>query len=179
MNEKIKRGLYAKDVLVDFKKAKAANDTRQIDSIKNIFQNKEFRENYFRYFGYAAQDKPVDAIPSVPISFYSFHLMVMLGFTFIMIFAAALFFLFRGTLTKNRWFLWIALLAMPLTYVSSELGWVLAEMGRQPRIIQDLMAVSSGVSKITSGTVMTTFILFAVLFTALLIAEISIMWKQI
>jgi cytochrome d ubiquinol oxidase subunit I len=179
VNEKIQRGLYAKDVLVDFKNAKAANDTQKIDSIKNIFKNKEFQENYFRYFGYAALDKPEDAIPSVAISFYSFHLMVILGFTFILIFAAALYFLFKGTITDNKWFLWIALLAVPLTYISSELGWVLAEMGRQPWIIQDLMAVSSGVSKITSGTVMTTFILFAVLFTGLLIAEISIMLKQI
>ncbi len=179
VNEKILRGLYAKDVLVDFKKAKVANDTQKIDSIKSIFQAKEFQENYFRYFGYASLDKPEDAIPSVTISFYSFHLMVILGFTFILIFALALYFLFRGTITSNRWFLWIALLAIPLTYISSELGWVLAEMGRQPWIIQDLMAVSSGVSKITSGTVMTTFILFAVLFTALLIAEISIMLKQI
>ncbi len=179
VNEKIKRGQYARNVLVDFKKAKAANDTQQIDSIKKTFQNKEFQENYFRYFGYAALDKPEDIIPSVAISFYSFHLMVILGFTFILIFAVALYFLFKGTITGNRWFLWIALLSLPLPYISSELGWVLTEMGRQPWVIQDLMTVSSGVSNITSGTVMTTFILFAVLFTVLLIAEISIMLKQI
>jgi cytochrome d ubiquinol oxidase subunit I len=52
-------------------------------------------------------------------------------------------------------------------------------MGRQPWIIQDLMPVSAAVSQISSGTVITTFILFAVLFTVLLIAEISIMIKQI
>ena len=72
VSEKIQRGLYAKDVLVDFKKAKAANDTQKIDSIKNIFQNKEFQENYFRYFGYAALDKPEDAIPSVTFRFIPF-----------------------------------------------------------------------------------------------------------
>jgi cytochrome d ubiquinol oxidase subunit I len=59
------------------------------------------------------------------------------------------------------------------------MGWVLAEMGRQPWIIQNLMPVSAAVSQISSGAVITTFILFAVLFTLLLIAEISIMIRQI
>jgi cytochrome d ubiquinol oxidase subunit I len=59
------------------------------------------------------------------------------------------------------------------------MGWVLAEMGRQPWIIQDLMPVSTAVSRIGSGSVITTFVLFAVLFTVLLIAEVSIMIKQI
>ena len=106
--------------------------------------------------------------------------MVILGFLFIIIFGtgpvpACL----RETLLSNKWFLWIALLSIPLPYLASELGWVLAEMGRQPWIIQDLMTVSGAVSQIATGSVITTFILFAVLFTLLLIAEISIMIKQI
>ncbi len=75
--------------------------------------------------------------------------------------------------------LWIALLSIPLPYIASELGWILTEMGRQPWIIQDLMPVSTAVSQISSGSVITTFILFAVLFTVLLISEISIMVRQI
>jgi cytochrome d ubiquinol oxidase subunit I len=63
--------------------------------------------------------------------------------------------------------------------LASELGWVLAEAGRQPWIIQDLMSVSGAVSQIVSGSVITTFILFAVLFTILLIADVSILVKQI
>ena len=149
------------------------------DSINNIFRDKEFQDNYFRYFGYSSISKPEDIIPSVNISFYSFHLMVILGFLFIIIFATALYLLFKGTIVFSRWFLWIALLSIPLTYLASELGWVLAEVGRQPWIIQDLMAVSGAVSQIVSGSVITTFILFAVLFTLLLIAELSIMLKQI
>jgi cytochrome bd ubiquinol oxidase subunit I len=105
--------------------------------------------------------------------------MVMLGFYFILVFILALFFLYRGTLLKNRWFLWIAICSILLPYVAGELGWVLAEMGRQPWIIQDLMPVSAAVSQISAGSVITTFILFAVLFTAMLIAEISIMIRQI
>jgi cytochrome d ubiquinol oxidase subunit I len=105
--------------------------------------------------------------------------MVILGFLFILIFAFALFLLFKGTISINRWFLWVALISMPLPYVASELGWILTEVGRQPWIIQDMMPVSEAVSQISSGSVITTFFLFAVLFTVLLISEISIMVKQI
>ena len=73
----------------------------------------------------------------------------------------------------------MALLSIPLPYIASELGWILTEVGRQPWIIQDLMPVSVAVSKINSGSVITTFFLFGVLFTVLLISEISIMVKQI
>jgi cytochrome d ubiquinol oxidase subunit I len=68
---------------------------------------------------------------------------------------------------------------MPLPYIASELGWIVAELGRQPWIIQDLMPVSTAVSNIGSGSVMATFFIFAVLFTTLLIAEVSIMVKQV
>jgi cytochrome d ubiquinol oxidase subunit I len=178
-SDKIERGKIARNVLMEFQKSKKDNDREKADSIKNLFRDKEFQDNYFRYFGYSSISKPEDIIPSVHISFYSFHLMVILGFLFIIIFATALYLLFKGTLVLSRWFLWIALLSIPLTYLASELGWVLAEVGRQPWIIQDLMAVSGAVTQIASGSVITTFILFAVLFTLLLIAELSIMLKQI
>jgi len=177
--EKMQRGQFARNVLMDYKRARMINDTEQLESIKGIFKDKEFHDKYFRYFGYSSIDIPEDVIPNVPISFYSFHLMVILGFLFIMIFAMALYFLFKGTISDNKWFLWIALLSIPLPYIASELGWILTEMGRQPWIIQDLMPVSMAVSQISSGSVITTFILFAVLFTGLLISEISIMLKQI
>ena len=105
--------------------------------------------------------------------------MVILGFLFVLVCLIALILVLRGTIAKNRWFLWIAFISIPLAYIASESGWVLAEMGRQPWIIQDMMPVSVGVSQISSGSVLTTFILFALLFTALLIAEVSIMVKQI
>jgi cytochrome d ubiquinol oxidase subunit I len=96
-----------------------------------------------------------------------------------MIFSVALYLLFKGTISDNRWFLWIALLSIPLPYIAGELGWLLTETGRQPWIIQDMMTVSKAVSQISTGSVITTFILFAVLFTGLLISEVSIMIKQI
>ncbi|MCX6333984.1 MAG: cytochrome ubiquinol oxidase subunit I [Bacteroidia bacterium] len=178
--EMMQRGKYAKEVLDDYKRAKLLNDKETASIIKNeYFGDKDFIGESFRYFGYAFLKSPEDAIPNVPVTFYSFRLMVMLGFFFILVCILTIIMLYRGTLEKNRWFLWIALFSIPLVYICSEAGWIVAEMGRQPWIIQDLMPISVAVSHLSTGSVMTTFILFAVLFTALLAAEVSIMVKQI
>ncbi len=177
--QKMERGRFARDVLSDFKRAKQTNDKEQIEKIKRLFNDPVFINEQFRYFGYAFLDSPEDAIPNVSISFYSFHLMVLFGFFLTLVCILSVIFLLKDKLSKNRWFLRVMILSVPLVYITSELGWVLAEMGRQPWIIQDLMPVSVGVSRLGTGAVITTFILFAILFTALFIAEVSIMLKQI
>ena len=179
VSEKMKRGRVALNLLNDYKTARKERDEARAEEIRSSFQQKDFVDEYFRYFGYAFIDRPEDVVPNVPVAFYTFHLMVMLGFLFVLVCSIASFLVLRGTITKHRWFLWVAIISVPLAYIASESGWVLAEMGRQPWIIQDLMPVSAAVSQISPGAVMTTFILFAVLFTALLIAEVSIMIRQI
>jgi cytochrome d ubiquinol oxidase subunit I len=176
---RMERGRKAKDILDDYKEAKMLKDEANIKRLAAIFRDNDFIDNYFRYFGYAFLEKPEDAIPDVAVSFYSFRVMVMLGLFFIVLFGMTLILLFRGTLEANRWFLRIAVASIPLAYIASESGWVLSEMGRQPWIIQDLMLVSVAVTNVGTASVITTFILFAILFTALLVAELSIMIKQV
>jgi cytochrome d ubiquinol oxidase subunit I len=177
--EMMERGRYARQVLTDYKVAKELDDKDSMAGLAAKFEDRDFIENYFRYFGYSYFEHPWQVIPSVPVTFYAFRLMVGLGFFFILLFILAIWFNRRQTLEKNRWFLWLALISIPLAYLASELGWIVAEMGRQPWIIQNLMPVQVAVSNISTGAVQTTFWLFAVLFTALLTAEISIMVKQI
>jgi len=177
--EKMERGKVARQALLDYKKAKDGNDTQAVAELKTKFLDQGFRDNYFRYFGYAYLNSPGDAIPDVHGAFYSFHMMVVLGFLMILVFALAVVFLFNNTIEKHRWFLRVMLISIALPYLASELGWILTEMGRQPWIIQDLMPVNIAVSHISTGAVQTTFWLFAFLFTALAIAEVSIMVKQI
>lgn len=80
---------------------------------------------------------------------------------------------------RNRWLQWAAIASIPLVWLCSECGWVVAEVGRQPWIIQDLMPVSAAISSTSAGGVMLTFTLFAVVFTGLFIAEVSIMLRYI
>lgn len=179
VSEMMERGKYARQVLTDYKMAKEVGDVTSMESLSAKFREKDFVDNYFRYFGYSYFDHPWQVIPSVPVVFYSFRIMVGLGFSFILLFALALLFTWRKTVERRRWFLWLALVSIPLAYLASELGWIVTEMGRQPWIIQNLMPVNVAVSNISTGAVQTTFWLFAALFTSLLIAEISIMVRQI
>jgi cytochrome d ubiquinol oxidase subunit I len=177
--EKIERGKYARKVLTDYKMAKEIGDTESMAALSMKFDERDFIDNYFRYFGYSYFDHPWQVVPSVPVVFYSFRIMVGLGFFFILLFILAIIFYWRRKLEHHRWFLWLSLISIPLAYLASELGWIVTEMGRQPWIIQNLMPVGVAVSNISTGAVQTTFWLFAVLFTALLMAEVSIMVKQI
>lgn len=179
VKEMMDRGSYARKVLIDYKVSKEVGDKASMKELKAKFSDKKFVDNYFRYFGYSYFSSPWQVIPSVPILFYSFRIMVALGFFFILLFALAIWYAKRDTLAKKRWFLWVALLSIPLPYIAGELGWIVAEMGRQPWIIQNLMPVNIAVSNIASSSVQVTFWLFALLFSGLLIAEVSIMVRQI
>jgi cytochrome d ubiquinol oxidase subunit I len=68
---------------------------------------------------------------------------------------------------------------LPLAYIGSEAGWVVAEVGRQPWTIQDMLPVGAAVSGVSSGSIATTFFVFLFLFTTMLAVEISILCKQI
>jgi cytochrome bd ubiquinol oxidase subunit I len=176
--QKMERGVIARSVLNDYHVARKAGDEAAIQQIK-AKMDERFQEDYFRYFGYSTLKNPEDAIPDVQATFYAFRVMVILGFFFILLFVIAIFLLFKGTLVNHKWFLWVCTFSIPLPYIASELGWVVTEVGRQPWIIQDLMTVTSGVSQLKTSSVITTFIMFAVFFTVMLIAEISIMNRQI
>lgn len=177
--EKIDRGTIARKTLFSYKLAKKEGDTILADSLRANFENDEWMNSYFKYFGYSYFQDPHDIIPNVPVSFYSFHIMVILGGHFGMLFIAMIFFSLKNQLESKRWLLWVALWTMPLAYLASESGWIISEMGRQPWVIQDLMPTMTAISNIDSTSVMITFGLFFVVFTALLIAEIKIMLKQI
>ncbi|MGC9355986.1 MAG: cytochrome ubiquinol oxidase subunit I, partial [Mariniphaga sp.] len=177
--EKIERGKLAISKLAEFKAAKKAGNETLANNLRAELISDDFQENYFKYFGYGYFEDVNDLIPNVPITFYSFHLMVGLGFLFVLLFIFSLWFLLKGTLTEKRWFLRIAIIAIPLAYLASQAGWIVAEMGRQPWVVQDLMPTMAGVTRISAGSVQTTFWLFAALFTILLIAELKIMFRQI
>jgi cytochrome d ubiquinol oxidase subunit I len=177
--EKMERGKYAREVLRDLKEAKEANDIVEYEAQKARFMDPGFQESYFKYFGYGFINDPQQLIPNVPLSFYSFHIMVGSGFFFLFLFILMLIFVMRDTIEKRRGWLRLAIWSIALAYLASMSGWIVAEMGRQPWVIQDLMPTFAAVSQINSGMVQVTFWLFAAIFTALAIAEVRIMTRQI
>jgi cytochrome bd ubiquinol oxidase subunit I len=178
-DEKIERGKIARTLLGDIKQAKNDGDMVKHDQLVEKFKSEDFKENYFRYFGYGFLNDSSSLMPNVPLTFYSFHLMVGLGFYFLVLMVMVLVYALNKELVKKRWLLWIALFTIPLPYIAGQAGWVVAEVGRQPWVIQDLMPTIAAVSNIDATAVQTTFWLFLAIFTTLLIAEIGIMTKQI
>ena len=177
--EKIERGNEARHVLRDYKDAKKNEDEVTAQTLRAKFDDPVFQEEYFRYFGYGFLNSPEDIVPNIPLVFWSFRVMVLFGFYFVALFAIVLWSVYRDTLGKRRWLLWLMLLSIPLPYLAGQAGWVVAEVGRQPWAIQDYLPVTAAVSQIDAVAVQLTFWLFAAIFTTLFIAELSIMIRQI
>lgn len=171
--EKMARGRQAIAAFATYRKAKAEGNEEVAATAKATLQ-----EN-MPYFGYGYIKQVDDLVPNVPLTFYMFRVMVMLGGYFIFFFALVLFLVYRKDLTALPWMQWIGLLSLPLGYIAGQSGWVVAECGRQPWAIQDMLPVGTAVSKLEVGSVQTTFFLFLLLFTILLIAEIGILVKAI
>jgi cytochrome d ubiquinol oxidase subunit I len=136
------------------------------------------RENY-PDFGYGYLSSPDEAIPPVVPVFYSFRIMVGLGLLFVLLFVVSWWYAKKRKFHKFRIIPYLAIACVPLAYVASQCGWIVAEVGRQPWVVQDLMPTNVAITRIASGWVITTFWMFALLFTLLLIAELSIMFSQI
>lgn len=183
-SEKMERGRVAIDELARYREAMENGDSETMQAIARKFdpqtdEGKEFLSEYFAYFGYGYLQSPEDIVPNVPLTFYAFRVMVGIGCLFILLFAVVLWTGYRKSLERTRWLQYVMLWAIPFAYIASMAGWVVAEVGRQPWTIQDLLPTVAAVSRIDATSVMVTFFIFALLFTALLIAEIKIMTKQI
>ena len=178
--EKGERGTVAMEALKELKASKGVDETKYLE-LKSKFEDQEWLGKYFKYFGYGyfKGQKPEVVIPNVSMLFYSFHLMVGLGFLFVIFLAAFLLLGVQNKLENRKWLLWVAILMVPLPYIASEAGWILAGVGRQPWVIQNILPTMAAVSKIGTGSVQVTFWMFVLVFTGLLIAELMIMFKQI
>ena len=200
VDEKIARGQQAITALAAYRKAKQEGAG---ESVLNS-QLSIIKEN-MPYFGYGYVKDKKDIVPYVPVNFWAFRIMVGLGCLFILYFAVMTVLSFRipylsvivrrllatvGILPETHadmheitglpaWHYWTAIALVPLAYIASESGWLVAEFGRQPWTIQDMLPTWVAVSDINSGSVALTFFLFLFLFTLMLAVEISILLKQI
>jgi cytochrome bd ubiquinol oxidase subunit I len=113
------------------------------------------------------KDFPKQDRPSVPVLFTSFRLMVAIGFIFlfVMLWAAVLW--RKGRLFETRPFFWALVLVQPLGWAAEELGWVTAEVGRQPWLIYGIMRTQEGISPIRAGNVVWSLGLFVIIFLAI------------
>lgn len=172
-DEKIRRGKEAITALKEYRQ-KDTPAERKAELQKTIQEN-------MPYFGYGYVKDKADLVPYIPLCFYAFRVMVGLGTLFLLFFVVVVFLAWRKDIAspKLRLLHMAAIALLPLGYICSESGWLVAEFGRQPWAIQDMMPTWVGVSNIGSSSVMLTFFIFLALFTTLLAVEISILLKAI
>ena len=202
VDEKIARGKKAIEALAAYRQAKFNSSD---DGSAASYQLDVLKEN-MKYFGYGYIKDKNDIVPYIPINFWAFRIMVGLGCVFILYFLVLLLLIydipFLSVFTRRllasigllpetladtpkrltglpSWHYWLAIALVPLAYIASECGWLVAEFGRQPWTIQDMLPTWAAVSDLHAGSVAFTFILFLILFTTMLAVEISILLKQI
>jgi len=183
----VAKGIKAYDALMTIRAAKG----QKIDlTAKNAF------EENGRYLGYAyllkryiedprkatpdiIEKAAWDTVPTVWPMFWSFRLMVGLGFYFILFTGAFFYLASTGRLDKYRWLLRLAVYSIPLPWIAAELGWFVAEYGRQPWAIEGVLPTAIAVSHLGIWEVAITMAGFVAFYTVLLIIEMSLMLKAI
>jgi len=122
---------------------------------------------------------PPENRPNSLILFWTFRVMVAIGFLFLFVMLLAGYLWRRGRLFKSRAFLRTLVLIQPLGFVATELGWITTEMGRQPWLVYGLMRVSEGISPIPAGNVLWSLALFLLIFPVLLASYFYYVFKTL
>jgi len=187
--------------LVDSTKQKIRDGLTAYSALQRLYKNpndkkaRNLLDQHWKNLGYALLLKkhinnPLQAtsaqinqtawetVPNVPVLFWSFRIMAGCGFYFILLFTAAMYFSMCRRF-YYRWFLWVALLSLPLPWIASEVGWLVAEYGRQPWLIDGVLPTFLGTSSITRTDLWISLIGFIVFYTLLAVVELYLMVKYI
>ncbi len=170
--EQIARGKLALDAFREYRQLKDTNPEAALEARKVLEEN-------IQYFGYGYINSPEELIPPVDLIYWAFRVMVGLGGFLLVLMILVLWAEWKGKLTGMKWLQWVALWSIPLVYLAGQAGWIVAEVGRQPWVIQGLLPTKAAVSSVSVGAVQTTFFLFVAIFTLFLAIEIRIMLKAI
>lgn len=140
---------------------------------------KKVLDGNMEYFGYGYIKDRNELVPNIWLVYWPFRIMVGLGGFLLLLMVTVFFFERRGKIADMKWLQRVALLSIPLVYLAGQAGWVVAEVGRQPWAIQDLLPVNAAISSLSAGAVKTTFFIFVAVFTLFLAIELNIMFKAI
>lgn len=193
--DNIRQGIKAYDALMKIRAAKPATPGEASQDVATAEARSSF-EDIGHQLGYAlllkryvndprqATEAQIaqaarDTIPHVPTLFWSFRIMVGLGMFFILLMTVFFWLSARRSLDRYPLLLRVAVFAIPLPWVAIELGWVVAEFGRQPWIIEGVLPTAAAVSNLGAGSVLLTILGFAALYSVLIVIEMTLMIKAI
>ena len=170
--EKIARGKLAIEAFGTYRANKESDPAVAAEARKVL-------EEHMPYFGYGYIDSREELVPPVTLIYWAFRVMVGVGGLLLLLMFLVLWAERRNRLPEMKWLLRAAILAIPLVYIAGQAGWIVAEVGRQPWVIEGLLPVKAAISSVSVGAVQTTFFLFVVIFTLFLAIELRILMKAI
>ena len=170
--EKMERGKLAIEAFGNYRKLSGSDPAAAAEARRVLDENVE-------YFGYGYIDSRQELVPPVGLVYWSFRVMVGLGGALLLLMGVVLWAEYKKHLVSMTWLQWAALLSIPLVYVAGQAGWIVAEVGRQPWVIEGLLSVKAAVSSVSVAAVQTTFFIFVAIFTLFLVIELRILINAI
>lgn len=181
--DRIERGVVAYDALEKVKADPTDMAARgQFETVRNDLGYGLLLKRYVEDPRLATPDQIQQAawstVPNVPLMFWVFRVMAGIGFLMIGLFATA-FVLCTLRKHETKWFLRLAVLAIPLPWIAIESGWILAEVGRQPWAVEGVLPTFLGASSLTTTHLWTTIICFTLLYGALAVVEVGLILRAV
>ena len=180
--ERILSGIKAYEVLDDVRNGTATAEQRAAfdankDSLGYAMLLEPFTENVSNPSDAALQQAVDYSIPPVAPLFWSFRLMVAAGFIMLALFVCAFYYSTKHKITKPRWLLKSALYGLPLPWIACEAGWFVAEYGRQPWSIAEVLPVHTSVSNLAVSDVVITLVAYSAFYPGMFIIGFYLMKK--
>ncbi|MBI4998233.1 MAG: cytochrome ubiquinol oxidase subunit I [Rhodocyclales bacterium] len=180
--ERIRRGIVAVQALESLRVKTVSEETRAaFEAHKADLGYGQLLRKYTADVGAATPEMIAraarDSIPKVAPMFWTFRIMVALGFSFALLFALSFWYSAKNTFTEKRWLLRWAVWFIPLPWIASEMGWFVAEYGRQPWTIYGILPTHLSTSTISATSLYGSLAGFLFFYTGLLVVEMYLMFK--
>ncbi|HCW50285.1 cytochrome ubiquinol oxidase subunit I [Brevundimonas naejangsanensis] len=181
--DRIERGVVAYDALEKVKADPTDMAARgQFETVRNDLGYGLLLKRYVEDPRAATPDQiklaAWSTVPNVPLMFWVFRFMAGIGFLMIGLFGTA-FILCTLRKHETKWFLRLAVLAIPLPWIAIEAGWLLAEVGRQPWAVEGVLPTFLGASSLTVAHLWTTIVCFTLLYGALAVVEVGLILRAV
>jgi cytochrome d ubiquinol oxidase subunit I len=180
--ERVRNGMVAYELLTKLRSGdKTSENVSAFEDVKHDLGYglllKQYTENVVDATEAQIQAAADDTIPKVWPLFWSFRIMVACGFIMLLVFGAAFIQSCRQKIEQKRWILKAALFSIPLPWIGVETGWFVAEFGRQPWAVGEILPVHVASSALTAGELYLSLFAILALYTVFLIAEVYLMVK--
>ena len=180
--QRIRTGMQAYAIFTKLRAGTAsAEEKQQFDKIKNDLGYGllllQYTPNVIDATDAQVKQAAKNTVPGVAPLFWAFRIMVAAGFTMLLVFSLSFYYTAKRTAWYKPWLLRLALYSMPLPWLAVETGWFVAEFGRQPWAIGEILPTALGTSTLTAGDLMGSIFGFVFFYTVLLVIEVYLMVK--